>query len=119
MTREENRYANSCSLEKSKLEEKRRIEYYRTHCPVCKRTWEEAKCGIVLLKQFGNVGICAECADECEEGLPEQATERFREAAILFHGAVPWVCANGRLWVLDSPVPYKLRTTAMRLVMKD
>ena len=119
MTRDEIRLANFRALKKSELEEEKRIEYYSTHCLVCERTWEETNCGMVLLKKFGQIGICSECADECKEGLPTQATERFREAAKLFHGAEPWICSNGRLWILDSPVPYELKTSAMRLAIND
>ena len=117
MKQDEIRLVNFRALKKSDTEKNERIEYYKTHCLVCERTWNETGCGTILLKKFGNIGICAECADKSKDGLPIEATERFREATRLFHGAEPWTCNNGKLWIWDSSVPHELRTSAMRLVM--
>lgn len=116
MTQEEIRRAQFLALKKSEAEKAKQIEYFKTHCLVCGREWNETKCGMVLLKKFGNIGICVECADKSEMGLPLEATERFEEASRLFGGAIAWKCNNGRLWIFDQPIPNELKTEAMQLI---
>ena len=116
---EEQIQRNFEALRKSQLETESKKEYYRTHCPICNKTWNETNCGMVQLVSFGRICVCGKCYSELDNGLPTEAEERFEEASRLFNGAVPWRCNNGRLWVKDMNVPYHLRTTTMQRVMNN